>query len=170
MSFLLPETGLLFWMLIAFGILFVILYKYGFPAIISMIEERKRFIDDAIKGAREANEKIANVERQGKEILDKAREEQAQILREAAAMRDRIIKEAKAKAASESEKMLADTRLLIEQEKEDALRDARKQVAELSIVIAEKVVRRELSAGARQQEYAEQLLDDLSVQQQEKKE
>ena len=70
MSLLLPDTGLLFWMLLAFGVVFFVLYKYGFPIITSMIDARKQYIDDALKGAKEANEKIANIEQQCNGLLE----------------------------------------------------------------------------------------------------
>ena len=60
-SFLTPDFGLLFWMLIAFLVVFFILAKFGFPAIINMVEERKKYIDESLQSAREANEKLANI-------------------------------------------------------------------------------------------------------------
>lgn len=160
MSLLLPEAGLVFWMLIAFGIVFLILRKYGFPAITSMIDERRKFIDDALRSAKETNEKLAAIEEQGKAILDNAREEQTRILREAAATREQLIKEAHARAEIETGKMLAETRRIIEQEKKEALDDIRAQVAELSLGIAEKIVRKELAGDESQREYAGKLLDE----------
>ena len=145
MSLLLPEAGLLFWMLLAFGVVFFVLYKYGFPVITSMIDERKKFIDEALDNAKLANARLAGIEEQGRLILEKANDEQVKILREAVAARDKIIKEAQEKAESEGARMLAEAREQIRQEKEDALREIRAQVAELSIAIAEKVIRKELS-------------------------
>lgn len=160
MSLLLPEAGLVFWMLIAFGIVYFILHRYGFPAITSMVDERKRFIDDALKNAKEANERLANIEQQSQNILRKAQEEQIRILREAAATRDQLIKEAREKAEDEGEKMLAETRRLIQLEKEEVLNDIRAQVAELSLSIAEKIIRKELSSTESQKAYIGKLVDE----------
>lgn len=160
MSLLLPDAGLLFWMLLAFGIVFFILYKYGFPIITGMIEERKRFIDDSLRNAKEANEKLANIKQESEAILKAAYDEQTRILREAAQIREQIINEACAKAGDEGEKMLSEVRTLIQHEKENAVREIRAQVAELSISIAEKVIRKELSTDARQQEYTRRLVDE----------
>lgn len=157
---LLPDAGLLFWMLLAFGIVFFILYKYGFPIITGMIEERKRFIDDSLRNAKEANEKLANIKQESEAILKAAYDEQTRILREAAQIREQIINEACAKAGDEGEKMLSEVRTLIQHEKENAVREIRAQVAELSISIAEKVIRKELSTDARQQEYTRRLVDE----------
>lgn len=160
MSLLLPDAGLLFWMLLAFGIVFFILYKYGFPIITGMIEERKRFIDDSLRNAKEANEKLANIKQESEAILKAAYDEQTRILREAAQIREQIINEACAKAGDEGEKMLSEVRTLIQHEKENAVREIRAQVAELSISIAEKVIRKELSTDAQQQEYTRRLVDE----------
>ncbi len=169
MSILLPDFGLLFWMLVAFGIVFFILAKYGFPAITSMIDERKRFIDESLKSAREANERIANIKAEGEAILNSAREEQAKILREAATTREQLIKEAREKAEAEGNKMLQEAKRLIEQEKEGALRDIRNSVAELSLSIAEKILRKELSSDEAQQSYANKMVDEAVAQKEVKK-
>ena len=163
MSLLLPEAGLLFWMLIAFGVVFFILYKYGFPVITSMIDERKKFIDEALDNAKLANAKLAGIEEQSRLILEKANDEQVKILREAVVARDKIIKEAQEKAEQEGTKMLAVAREQIRQEKEDALREIRAQVAELSIAIAEKVVHKELADDTAQESFMDSLLDEAFV-------
>lgn len=160
MSFLVPETGLLFWMLLAFGVVFFVLYKYGFPVITSMIDERKRFIDDALQNAKEANEQLAGIQRRGDELLKSAHDEQARIIRDAVAAREKLLAEAREKAHMESEKILQETRAVIRQEKEDALREIRAQVAELSLAIAEKVMRKELESDRQQQLYAKELADE----------
>lgn len=160
MSFLLPDAGLLFWMLVVFGIVFFILAKYGFPAITDMVNERKRFIDESLQHAKEANEKLAAINAESEAILKAAHEEQTRLLREAAVTRDELIKEAREKAEKEGEKMLAETRRVITAEKEEALRDIRRQVAVLSIEIAQKVLRRELSQETRQHSVIEELIDE----------
>lgn len=160
MSFLVPETGLLFWMLLAFGVVFFVLYKYGFPVITSMIDERKRFIDDALQNAKKANEQLAGIQRRGDELLKSAHDEQARIIRDAVAAREKLLAEAREKAHMESEKILQETRAVIRQEKEDALREIRSQVAELSLAIAEKVMRKELESDRQQQLYAKELADE----------
>ena len=125
-----------------------------------MIDERKRFIDDSLRSAKEANEKLANIKQESEAILKAAYDEQTRILREAAQIREQIINEACAKAGDEGEKMLSEVRTLIQHEKENAVREIRAQVAELSISIAEKVIRKELSTDAQQQEYTRRLVDE----------
>ena len=96
-SLLTPDPGLLFWMLLAFVIVFIILAKFGFPVITKMVEDRKNYIDESLKKAREANEKLANIQSESELIMRQAREKQAEILKEAMATRDNIIKEARDK-------------------------------------------------------------------------
>ena len=80
MDLLTPDSGLLFWMTLVFLLVFLILWKWGFPAIIHMVNERKNYIDDSLKKAHEANEKLANIQKESESILREAREKQAAIL------------------------------------------------------------------------------------------
>ena len=160
MSFLLPDAGLLFWMLIVFGIVFFILARYGFPAIVTMLDERKRLIDESVQSAKEANERLVAINAESEAILKSARDEQARLLREATAMREELIKEARERAGKEGEKMLAETRRVIEMEKQDALRDIRRQVAILSVEVAQKILRRELSDENKQRSVIEALINE----------
>ena len=160
MSLLLPDAGLLFWMLLAFGVVFFVLYKYGFPIITSMIDARKQYIDEALKGAKEANEKIADIERQCNGLVEEARQKQVEILREATAAREQIIKEAREKADAETEKIIAAAKREIERQREDALNAVREDAAKVAIAVAEKVLRRELTGEQRQQQYIDSLVDE----------
>ena len=161
-SILSPDLGLLFWMLLAFVIVFLVLKKYGFPVIIKMVEDRKNFIDESLRNAREANEKLANFQSESEALLKQAREQQAQILKEAMATRDNIIKEAREKAQAEGLKILDEAKAQISSEKENALRDIRSTVADLSVQIAEKVMRRQLDQDAEQEKFIERMLDEIT--------
>ncbi len=161
-SILSPDLGLLFWMLLAFVIVFLVLKKYGFPVIIKMVEDRKNFIDESLRNAREANEKLANIQSESEALLKQAREQQAQILKEAMATRDNIIKEAREKAQAEGLKILDEAKAQISAEKENALRDIRSTVADLSVQIAEKVMRRQLDQDAEQEKFIERMLDEIT--------
>ncbi|MCF0236901.1 MAG: F0F1 ATP synthase subunit B [Bacteroidaceae bacterium] len=160
-SILTPDFGLLFWMLVAFIVLFVILSKFGFPAIINMVEERKSFIDESLKNARSANERLAGIQAESEQILRDAREQQAKILKEAAATKDAIIQEAKEKAVVAGQKLIEEAKMQIQAEKSAALQDLRSQVANLSIQIAEKVVGHNLKSTEAQENYIDGLLDQI---------
>ena len=161
MGLLTPDPGLLFWMIIVFGVVFFILAKYGFPVIIRMVEDRKAYIDQSLKAAREANEKLASVKQEGERILAQANEEQVRILNEAAATRDRIINEAKERARLEGDRQMEEMKKQIETEKESAIRDIRRQVAVLSVGIAEKVMRSKLADEKEQMELIDRMLDEM---------
>ena len=160
MSLLLPDAGLLFWMLLAFGVVFFVLYKWGFPVITSMIDARKRYIDDALNEAKEAKAKLAGVEEECNALVNEARENQAKILREAVVAKEQIISDARDKAAAETEMMISEAKKQIERERDEALNSIRTEVAKLSIAIAEKIVRKELEESDRQQRYIDELVDE----------
>lgn len=149
-------------MLLAFAVVFFVLAKYGFPAIINMVDERKKYIDDSLKKAHEASERLENIKQESEAILQDAREKQAQILREAAESRDAIVEQAQVKAREEGARLLDEARVAIEQEKKAAIADIRKQVATLSVEVAEKILRKNLSGDQAQMDLIERMLDDVS--------
>lgn len=161
-SILTPDLGLLFWMMIAFLVVFGVLAKFGFPAIINMVEERKAYIDESLRKAHEANEKLQNIQSEAEHILQEARERQAQILKEAAATRETIVGQAQEKAREEGVRIISEAKAQIEAEKQNAIRDIRSQVATLSVQIAEKILRHNLNGDAQQMQYVDKLLDEVS--------
>ena len=163
MGLLMPDTGLLFWMALVFFVVLFILWKWGFPVIIKMVDERKRYIDESLQKAHEANEKLANIRKESESILQEAREKQAQILKEAADTRDAIVEKAQDKARDEGTRLLPEAKAEIESEKQRAIDEIRSQVAELSVKIAEKILRQNLSSDAKQMEMIDRLLDEVSV-------
>ena len=163
-SILTPDFGLLFWMLVAFIFLFIILAKFGFPVITGIVEQRKAFIDESLSNARAANEKLAGIQAESEKMLREAREKQAEILREATATRDAMVKEAKTLAEAEGLKLLDEAKAQIQVEKANALRDIRSQVADLSVQVAEKIIRQQLSKDTERTNYINGLLDDIEKQ------
>ena len=159
-SFLTPDLGLLFWMFLAFVIVFGVLAKFGFPVITKMVEERKKFIDESLQNARIANEKLSRVKIESEKLIQEAREQQDRILKEAMATQQSIISEAKSKAQVESNKLLENAKKQIQVEKENALREIRTQVADLSVNVAEKILLRNLDKTAEQDQFVERLVDD----------
>ena len=162
-SILTPDFGLFFWMFVAFLVVFLLLAKFGFPVITGMVEERKNFIDESLRKAHEAQERLANIEKEGESILQEAREKQAQILKEAAETRDAIVEKAQDKARAEGARLLEDARVAIEQEKKAAIADIRAQVATLSVEIAEKVLRKNLKDDKSQMDLIDRMLDEVST-------
>lgn len=163
MSLLTPDAGLLFWMLLSFGIVVFILVKYGFPIIVKMVEDRKAYIDESLFAAKQAREELAKVKTDSEEIINNARKEQSNILAEAAKSRDMIVEGAKDKAREEAQKIMDTAREQIQIEKEDAIREIRREVATLSVDIAEKVLREKLNQKSEQMNMIDRLLDEINI-------
>lgn len=162
-SILTPDFGLFFWMLVAFLVVFLLLAKFGFPVITKSVEERKNFIDESLRKAHEAQERLANIEKEGESILQEAREKQTQILREAAQTRDAIVEQAQEKARQEGSCLLDEAKTAIAQEKNAAIADIRRQVAALSVDIAGKVLRENLKDDKSQMDLIDRMLDEVSA-------
>ena len=161
MSLLLPDSGLLFWMFLSFGIVFVVLAKYGFPIIVKMVEGRKTYIDQSLEVAREANAQLSKLKEQGEALVVAANKEQGRILKEAMQERDKIMHEARKQAEAAAQKELDEVKKQIQIEKDEAIRDIRRQVAILSVDIAEKVIRKNLDDKREQMEMIDRMLDEV---------
>jgi F-type H+-transporting ATPase subunit b len=155
-----PDLGLLFWMLISFGIVFFVLAKFGFPIIVKMVEERKAFIDKSLESAKAANERLAGIQEESERILKQTHEEEIRILKEAQETRSKMIGEAKEQAAVEAGKLIVEAKTAIQKEKELAIKDIQNRIADLSINIAEKVLRKTLDNSPAQRELVEKLIDE----------
>ena len=161
MSLITPDFGLLVWMTLIFGIVFFVLAKWGFPMITDSVRKRADRINESIAKAREAEEKLANLASEQDALVEQARKEQARILKEAAATRDSIVEQAKVQARDEASKIMDQARIQIAAEKESAMRDVRKEVAVLSVAVAEKVLRKELEPDPGRDGLMERLVDEL---------
>ncbi len=162
MSLITPDFGLLVWMTLIFGIVFFVLAKWGFPMITGSVEKRATRINDSIKAAKEAEEKLRGLAEQQSRMIEETRQEQNRILKEAAASRDAIVEQAKEQARDEASRILAQARTQIAAEKESALRDVRKEVALLSVSVAEKVLKKSLSDADGQVALVDKLVDEVS--------
>lgn len=161
MGLLQPEAGVLFWMTLAFAVVFIVLARYGFPVIVRAIEERKAYIDRSLEEARTAERKLRELDAEGQAVRAAAERERGRILREAAETRDALLAEARRKADEESARIVAAAREKAEGEREAILQDARHQVALLSIAITEKMLRERLDDEASQTRLAEKMLDEM---------
>ena len=160
MNLVTPDTGLLFWMVVIFGIVFFLLAKFGFPIITSMVDKRNATIKKSLDDAREIESRLAGIMAEHAQMLEDARKEQTAILRDAADTRSKMIADAKEQARAEADKILTDARAEIAAEKEAAIRDVRREVALLSVSIAEKILRKELADEGAQREYIDRMVDE----------
>ena len=162
MSLVTPDFGLLFWMVVIFGLVFFLLAKFGFPVITDMVDKRSAKIAQSLKDADEIEARMASWKVEQAQMLEATRKEQSLMLREAAATRARIVADAQAQAQAEADRILSEAQARIEAEKESALRDVRKEIALLSVQVAEKVLRHELSDESSQRAFIDQLVDETS--------
>ena len=158
MNLITPDTGLLFWMVVIFGIVFFLLARFGFPIITGMVEKRKQKIEDSLRDAREIEARMQSWTQEHGKMVEDARAEQADILREAAAAKATIIADAKESAREEADKLLAKARTEIAAEKESAILEIRREVALMSVEVAEKVLREKLSSEEQDAAYLDKLL------------
>ena len=149
-------------MTLIFGIVFFLLAKFGFPVITGMVDKRQERIEKSIAAAAEAEEKLASLSQEHARMVEQTRLEQGRILQEAAEARDRIVAQAKQQASDEASKILEKAKLEIAAERESALKDIRKQVALLSVNVAEKIVRKDISTEAGQIDLIERLVEEAS--------
>lgn len=163
MDLLSPNPGLLFWMVVAFGIVFIILALYGFPTITKMVEDRRAYISQSLEVAQKANAQLKNLKEESDALIVSANKEQGRILKEAMEERDKIIREARKQAEKAAQKELDAAKQQIQIEKEEAIRDIRKQVAMLSVDIAEKIIRKNLTNEHEQMEMIDRMLDEMLI-------
>ena len=160
MSLFLPDIGLLFWMVLSFGIVFFIAAKWGFPVITRMVEERKEYIDKSLQTADEVNRRLAEVKIESEALLEETRAKQLAMLQETAQSREVILSEAKKIAQRETQKIVEETRKQIRLERATAFAELQSQVAVLAIDIAERILRNELKEKDRHADYVNRLLED----------
>ena len=160
MSLITPDFGLLVWMTLIFGIVLFILAKFGFPVITSMVDKRSARIEESLRKAEEAQQRLDGLAREHDELIEKTKLEQSRMLREASEAGEKIVAGAKAKAEEEAAKILEHARLEIQAEKESTLRDICSQVSILSLEVAEKVLRSRLDKDGEQLALVERLVKE----------
>ena len=161
MSLLVPDTGLLLWMILSFGVVFFVLAKYGFPIIIKMVEGRKVYIDQSLEVAREANEQLSKLKAEGEALVAAANKEQGRILKEAMEEREKIIYDARKQAEAAAQKELDAAKKQLQIEKDEAIREIRRQGAVLAVDISEEVIRKNLDKEEDQMEMIVRMLDEM---------
>jgi len=157
------SLGLFFWQLILFVGLVLLLKKFAWGPILNSVNEREEGIKSALDEAENARKEMQNLNADNARILKEARAERDILLKEAREMKDAIITEAKDEAQVQANKVVEQAQATIQSEKQAAIADLKNQVAELSINIAEKVVRGELSDKNKQTKLVEDLLKEVTI-------
>ncbi len=158
-----PAFGLVFWMVVSFGIIFFILKKFAWKPILNMLTEREESIQNALDSAKKAKEEMLALQAGNEKILQEAKLERDKLLKEARDIKDSIILEAKTTASKEGDRLLAIARENIQNEKAAAVTELKNQVAKLSIEIAEKILKEELSSTEKQKALVSNLLNDVNM-------
>ena len=148
------------WMLVGFLIVLFILAKVGWPMIMGAVDKRNQHISDSLLAAQEATDALAGIEAAKAKALAEQQAEQVRIINESQELRKQLIEEARNEARAEAEKMVADARLKIQKEQEEAMNQMKAEVITLSVDIAEKLLQRELSDKDAQSRYIETLLKE----------
>lgn len=163
MGLVTPNPGTLFWMVIIFGLVLFILRKFAWKPILNALKEREESITNALNSAEEAKKEVAGLIAGNEKIIAEARRERDIIMKEAIELKEKIIAEAKEKAGQEAQKSIENARQQIMAEKAAAISDIKKQVANLSVMIAEKVLKKELANKAEHEKMLEGLVDDMKL-------
>jgi F-type H+-transporting ATPase subunit b len=160
MSLITPDFGLLFWMTLIFAIVFFILAKFGFPMITGMVKKRSESIEKSLKEAEAARNEVKKLAREQKKLIDQTRKEQARILNEAATAGDKIIADAREQARVQTAAMIEQAREDIRIETETARRQLADEVTNLSVEVAEKLLRGHLNSTERQSELIDRMIEE----------
>ncbi|MFG6380528.1 MAG: F0F1 ATP synthase subunit B [Muribaculum sp.] len=156
-----PEFGLIFWMFVAFAILFLVLAKWGWPAIMKMIEGRADLIDKGVEYAQNAKEQLDHAREEAEKYIEEARKQQAEMLRDADRMKTQIIEEARGEAQKEAKKQMEAAQVAIEQARKEAELRFRDEVSAFALDIATKVVRKQMADEKAQSQLVNSLLDEI---------
>lgn len=163
MDLILPSSGLIIWQLIGFLALLFILMKFAWKPILETLEERESSIDDALKAAEQAKAEMANLKSENEKLLQEARIERDNILKTANDASAKMIEDAKQAAISEGARLIENAKAVIENEKKAALTEVKNQVAQLTLEVTDKLLRKNLSSQAAQQELVEDMVKDINL-------
>ncbi|HLZ17771.1 MAG TPA: F0F1 ATP synthase subunit B [Cyclobacteriaceae bacterium] len=163
MDLLTPGTGLIIWQLIVFLGLFFILARFAWKPILGSLKEREESIQTALDQAEKAKQEMASLKSDNEKLLKEAREERDKILRDARTASNRLQEEAQTTAKKTADKIIEDAKSVINTEKQAALRDVKAQVAQFSLEIAEKLIKKNLTDDKSQRELTETLIKDLKL-------
>ncbi|ROT00277.1 F0F1 ATP synthase subunit B [Duncaniella muris] len=159
-----PDFGLIFWMFVSFAILFFVLWKWGWPAIMKGVSDRADLIDKGVEYAQNAKQQLDHAREEADKYIADARRQQADMLREADKMKTQIIEEARSAAQTEAKKVMDAAKVSIEQERKQAEQQFRNEVSSFALDIAQKVVRNQMKDEKAQKQLVSSLLDEMEKQ------
>ena len=163
MELLTPGFGLVVWTVITFLILFFLLKKFAWKPILGAVHDRETSIKSALDSAEAARREMENLQADNERILQVARVERDALLKDARSMKDKMISDATTEAQAKADQIIKNAQIAIQSEKQSALAELKSQVGKLSVEIAEKVVREELSNKDKQAKLVESMLGDVTL-------
>lgn len=163
MELVTPGIGLLFWMLLAFTLLFVLLKKFAWKPVLKMLHDRDEHIAMSLKAAENARIEMQQLQAGNEKILADARRERDLLLAEARQVKEKMISDSRLIAQDEASKLILQAKLTIEKEKQLAIHEMKNKIAEFSVEVAGKILRSELSAESKQNEYLTKLINELDI-------
>lgn len=163
MELVTPGLGLIVWTSLFFLIVLFLLRKFAWQTILDSIDERNKSIEDALKAAERARAEMAQLKNENEALLQQARAEREKMLRDAKATADRLISEAQEKANAEGQRLIKQAQETILNEKNAALTEVKNQIANLSLELAEKVLRAKLNDRSAQEALIKEYMKDLKV-------
>ena len=156
-----PDFGLIFWMFVAFGVLFLILWKFAWPVILKSVDSRADLIDKGVEYAQNAKEQLDHAQQSADELVKSAQRRQADMLREADRLKSQIIDEARTAAQAEAQKVMDAAQASIVQQQKEAEEALRGSVGAIALDIAQKVVQQRLADDKVQQQLVDKLLTEI---------
>ncbi len=163
MELITPAIGLIFWTTVTFLILLFLLKKMAWKPILGAVSDREESIKNALTSAENARKEMQNLQVDNERILKEARIEREEMMKDARTIKETMLTEAKDEAKAEASKIIEAAQATIQSEKQKAITELKTQVAELSVGIAEKVVRKELANDKEQSVLIEQLLKEVTI-------
>jgi F-type H+-transporting ATPase subunit b len=163
MGLVMPDFGLLFWMVVSFSILLFILKKFAWKPILKALADRENSIDEALKAAQLAKDEMTKLQADNEKILREAIIEREKIVKEAREMKDSIVRDAKTQAAVEAGNVMENAKVAIEQEKAAAIGEIKEIISNFSIDIAEKILRERLADEEQQKKLVKSYVDQIKL-------
>ncbi|MBC7865059.1 MAG: F0F1 ATP synthase subunit B [Bacteroidia bacterium] len=163
MPLVMPEFGLMIWMLITFVIVLLLLRRYAWKPILKMIKTRETSIEESLRGAEKARDEIKELYANNERIINEARVERDKLIKDSNDAKETIISEAKTKAKTEADRIVTSARETINNEKMAAITELKNQVAALSIEIAEKILKEHLSNDENQKALVNNYVKDINL-------
>lgn len=163
MQLLTPSLGLLFWTLLAFGIVFFVLKKFAWKPILASLHQREQGIAESLESAKRVKAEMAQLKSENEDLMARAREERSAILKEAKEVKDRIVAEAKEQAKADASRIIAEAQQAIQAQKMAAITEVKNQVGKLVVEVSEKVLRKELSSKEAQEAHIQGLVNEVKL-------